>query len=87
MSLPMLSRWRTRTREEPAGILPAPGPFPAAQPPLQVIVVFVVVIVTVAWLLAHGYSIQAALEVVAGAGAVTAAIVSGLAAAQSASAA
>jgi hypothetical protein len=82
----MLPRWRARTREEPAGMLPAPGPFPGAQPPLHAIVVFVIVIVTVAWLLAHGYSIQAALEVVAGGAAVTAATVSCLAAAQSAAA-
>lgn len=79
MSLPMLPRRRARQREEPKLVLPAPGPYPAAQPPRQAIVIFVIVIVTVVWLLAHGYSTDSALGITAGAGAITAGIRSCLA--------
>ena len=62
--------------------MPSPGPFPAARPPWRVIVVFVVVLVIVLWLLARGYSADTALGIVAGAGALTAAIASRLAGTQ-----
>jgi hypothetical protein len=81
--MPMLPprRWPARYKE-PTCQLPAPGPFPWMQPPRDVIVIFVVVLVVIAWLLAHGYSVNTALGAVAGAGAFTAAIASRLPATQ-----
>lgn len=67
MLIPLLARWRAP--ERPAGVLPAPGPYPAAQPLWFPIVIFVVIIVTMVWLLVQGYSINATLEAVGGAGA------------------
>ena len=54
------------------------GPFPDARPE-NVTVIFVVVLVAVIWLLARGYPAGTAVEAVAGAGAVSAAIASRLA--------
>jgi hypothetical protein len=79
MSLFPLRRWRHH--EEPPG-LPAPGPFPPAQPPQHTTVIFVVIVVLVAWLLTRGYSPGTALEIVAGAGVLTAGITSQLAGTQ-----
>jgi hypothetical protein len=73
MSLLLPRRWRARRREETAG-LPAPGPSPRAQPPRTAVVIFVVVVVMVAWLLARGWSADTALEIIAGAGVLAAAI-------------
>jgi hypothetical protein len=73
MSLLLLRRWHARRREETAG-LPAPGPSPLAQPPRNAIVIVVVVVVMMAWLLARGYSAGTALEIIAGAGMLAAAI-------------
>lgn len=77
MLLPLLARWRAP--ERPSGVLPAPGPHPVAQPPWRSIVILVVIIVTVVWLLAQGYSIDATLEAVGGAAALATALVSCLA--------
>jgi hypothetical protein len=81
--MPMLPprRWPARYKE-PTWQLPAPGPFPGMQPPRDVIVIFVVVLVVVAWLVAHGYSVNTALGAVAAAGTFAAAIASRLAAIQ-----
>lgn len=79
MFLILLQRWSARHHEEPAGQLPAPGPFPAAHPRQDAIVV-VVVLVVVLWLVAHGYSVATALAAVAGADALAAAITSRVAA-------
>ena len=76
MSLPTLPRWRTRKPEEPAGELPAPGPYPPARPSRHAVVVLVIVIVATLWLLAHGYSIDTSLETVAAAGVLSAGIAS-----------
>ena len=81
MFLPSL---RVRAPERPAGSLPAPGPYPLAQPSWRSIVIFVIIVVTVVWLLAQGYPINATLEAVAGAGALTAALVPCLAGSPSA---
>ena len=61
--------------------MPAAGPGPVSRraPSPHAVVIFVVVIVVVAWLLADGYSAGPALAVVAGAGALAAAITSWLA--------
>jgi hypothetical protein len=73
---PSLSpRRRARAHEKPAGMLPAPGPYPVARPSWQSIVIFVIITVTVIWLLDQGYSISVALEIVAGAGALAATVV------------
>jgi hypothetical protein len=61
--------------ERPAGLLLTPGPYPVAQPWRRVIAIFVIVVITVVWLLAQGYSIYAALEAVAAARALTAALI------------
>ena len=82
MSLLPQRRWSARSHEQPAGQLPAPGPFPAAQQQ-DAIVIYVVILVIVVWLLAHGYSATAALRIVALAGALAAAITSRLATTQS----
>jgi hypothetical protein len=82
MSLLPLGRWSTRHYEEQTGKLPAPGPFPAARRPLGATVIFVVVLVVVVWLLDRGYSADAAVGTVAGAGAVAGAIASRLAGTQ-----
>ena len=58
--------------------LPGPGPSPARPSP-HAVVIFVIVIVVVRWLLGGGYSIGAALAVLAGAGALAATITSWLA--------
>jgi hypothetical protein len=78
MSLLLLRRWQTRRREEPAG-LPAPGPFPAAPSPQGGVMIFIVIIVTMAWLVARRYSTGTALEAIAGAGVLAAAITARLA--------
>ncbi len=72
MSLPS---WRARAPERPAGLLPAPGPYPVAQPSWRSIVIFVIIVITVVWLLNQGFSINATLGAVAGAGVLTAALV------------
>jgi hypothetical protein len=79
MSLLPLRRRSARHHEEPMGELPAPGPFPAARQPQHAIGIFLVVLVVVIWLVAHGYSVDAALGAVAGAGVVAAAVTSRLA--------
>jgi hypothetical protein len=81
MSLLPLRSWSARHHGQPAGQLPAPGPFPAAQPQ-DAVVVFVVVLVVLVWLLAHGYSAAAAFRIVAVAGALAASITARLAATQ-----
>ena len=65
--------------EEPRGYLPAPGRFPAGRRPRHAIWIFLVVLVVVIWLVAHGYSADDALGAVAGAGVVAAAIATRLA--------
>ena len=82
MSLLSPRCWFARHHEERTGQLPAPGPFPATRRPLAATVIFVVVLVVVVWLLHRGYSADAAVGVVAGAGTVAAAIASRLAGAQ-----
>jgi hypothetical protein len=62
----------------PESRLPAPGPFPDARPG-SVTVILVVVLVAVVWLLARGYPVGTAVDAVAGAAAVSVAIVSRLA--------
>ena len=59
----------------PAGLLSVPGPYPVAQPSWRSIVIFVIIIVTIVWLLAQGYSINATLEAVAAACALATALV------------
>ena len=61
-------------------MLPAPGPFPARKPQGPVIVIFIVILVVVAGLLARGYSLETAFEAVGGAGVLAAAIAARLAA-------
>jgi hypothetical protein len=46
--------------------LPAPGSLPA-KPTWQAIVIFVVILIVTGWLLAWGYSLDTAFEVVGGA--------------------
>jgi hypothetical protein len=81
MSLPLRRSFR-HGDEEPAGMLPAPGPSPAAQPPRRCVVIFVIVVVMVAWLLGHRYSAGSAFGIVSGAGALATAIASWLAGVQ-----
>jgi hypothetical protein len=83
MSLP-LPRWIARHYRETAAVLPAPGPFPA--PPRRTVVIFVIIIVVMTWMLAHDYTVDAALRAIAGAGALTAMIASWLARPQPAAA-
>jgi hypothetical protein len=78
MSLTPLRRRTRPHHEEPAG-LPAPGPFPAARPPRHAVVIFVVVLIVMAWLLNRGYSVGIAMETAAGAGVLAAGIASRLA--------
>ena len=78
MLLLPLRRLSACHQKEPAKQLPSPGPFPAARPPWRVIGIFLVVLVVVLWLLAHRYSAEAALGVVAGSGAIAAATASRL---------
>lgn len=74
MSLLPLRRWSPRPSDQPACQLPVPGPFPIV---LQdAIVIFVVVLIVVVWLLAHGYSDEDALRIVTTVGALTASIAS-----------
>lgn len=82
MSLPAPRPPRSR-RDQSVG-LPAPGPFPAARPPRDAVVIFVVILIVVAWLLAHGCSASTAMEIAAGAGMLATGIASRLADAQSA---
>lgn len=79
MSLPSLRRWSACRHDQSACQLPAPGSFPAARPQ-GAVVIFVVVLVVLVWLLAHGYSAEATLRIVAAAGALTVTITSQLAA-------
>ena len=67
-----LPREYAHHQEDQPGVLPAPGPHPAAMPPWRIVVIFVVVVGGVAWLLAQGYSPGAAFGILAGAGALTA---------------
>ena len=76
--IPLPGRRPERSRQQEC-VLPAPGPFPAAQPSLYAVVIFVVVTIVVVWLLGHGFSADAALAVAAGSGGLAAAIVSWLA--------
>jgi hypothetical protein len=73
MVLPSLVRWRAHERRPES--LPAPGPYPVARPSWHAIVILVIILVTMGWLLARGYSINAALEAVGGAGALAIALV------------
>jgi hypothetical protein len=82
MSLPWSPRPLVRRSEEPAPQLPAPGPSPVVQPLGRAVVIFVIVVVMVAWLLGHRYSAASALGVVSGAGALAAAVTSWLAGAR-----
>jgi hypothetical protein len=76
--LRLLARRRARN-SRPQMILPAPGPSPAARPPGAAIVIFVVVLIVMGCLLDRGYTVQTALEAVAGAGVLSAVIVARLA--------
>jgi hypothetical protein len=82
MSLLPLRRWAARHHSEPSAELPAPGPFPTAQPTHDANVIIVVVLGVVLWLLAHGYSVATALAALAGVDAFAAAIASQLASKQ-----
>ncbi len=75
MSLPAPRRSRSR-RDQRAG-LPAPGPFPA-RPPREAVVIFVVILIMMAWMLAHGCSVSTAMETAAGAGVLAAGVASRL---------
>lgn len=66
MSLPTPRCSRPR-HDQPAG-LPPPGPFPAAWPPREAAVIFVVILIVMAWMLAHGCPVTIAMETVAWAG-------------------
>lgn len=81
MSLPDPRR-RSRPRRNPPESLPAPGPFPAARPPREAVVIFVVILVVMAWMLARGYSASTVTEIAAGAGVLACGIVSRLAGTQ-----
>lgn len=76
MSLPAPRR-STPRRDQPVG-LPAPGPFPAARPPREVVVIFVVILIVMAWMLTHGCSVSTAMETAAGAGVLAAGVASRL---------
>ena len=81
MSLPA-SRRRSRPRHDLRDSLPAPGSFPAARPPREAVVIFVVILIVMAWMLTHGCSASAAMQTAAAAGVLAAGITSRLAAAQ-----
>jgi hypothetical protein len=76
--IPLPGRRPGRSRPQEC-VLPAPGPFPVAQPSPYAVVIFVIVTIVVVWLLGHGFTVDAALAVAAGTGGLTAAIVSALA--------
>jgi hypothetical protein len=61
-------------RDVPAGMLPAPGPYPPAQQPGSTVMIFFVVVGIVVWLLAKGYPASMVLSVLAGSGALASAI-------------
>ncbi|MFD0688681.1 hypothetical protein [Actinomadura fibrosa] len=67
MSMPRnaLARLRSRVERRPAGTQP-PGSAPRRTPLGGAIVILIVVLVAVLWLLARGWSTQAALAAVAG---------------------
>ena len=69
---------RPARRSDGAAQLPAPGPFPAARPPRHTAVIFVIILLTMVWLLVHGYHIDTAFEVVSMVGVLAAAIASRL---------
>lgn len=81
MSLPASRRRSRPGRDRPEG-LPAPGPFPAARPPWEAVIIFVVILVVMAWILAHGCSANTAIETAAGAGVLAAGIACRLAGVQ-----
>ena len=66
-----LTRRYAHHHEDQPGVLPTPGPYPAAIPPCRIIVIFVVIVAGLAWLLAEGYSLGAAFGILAGASALT----------------
>jgi hypothetical protein len=79
MSLLSLRRRFARYCEEPTAELPAPGPFPTARRQLAATVIFVTILTVVIWLLDRGYSADAAVGAVTGAGGVAATVASRLA--------
>lgn len=81
MSLPASPR-RSRPRRDQRAGLPAPGPFPAARPPREAVVIFVVILIVMAWMLARGCSVSTAMETAGGAGVLAGGIASRLAGAR-----
>jgi hypothetical protein len=80
MSLMPLRRRPTSRGEEQAD-LPAPGPFPAARLPRDAMVIFVVILIVMAWMITDGCPVATAIETAAGAGVLSAGITARLAAA------
>ncbi len=79
MSLQLLRHLPAPSHEEPGGLLPASEPPRLAQPYWSSAVIFTMVAGMVTWLLARGYSPQAALGIVTGTGLAAASITSWLA--------